>query len=41
MSKWNPSGIVFALAVCLAGYCFGDKTGLGISAIIVALVQFS
>ena len=38
--KWNPNGIVFAIALLIAGYCFGKEIGLGIAALVVALVQF-
>jgi hypothetical protein len=37
--KWNPSGIVVAIAIPVAGYCFGGTIGLGVAAVIVALIN--
>jgi len=39
MSRLNWSGVFFAISAFTAGYCFGGRIGLGIAAVIVALVQ--
>ena len=36
---WNPKGVVFKICILVAGYCFGGMIGLGITAILIALIQ--
>ena len=38
-NRINWAGLLFAVALGTAGYCFGDKIGLGIASLIVAAVQ--
>lgn len=39
MNGINWSGMVFAVALGVAGYCFGGRIGLGIAMVLVALIQ--
>jgi hypothetical protein len=39
MNRVNPAGIGFGVCVLIAGYCFGGHIGLGIGAVIIALIQ--
>jgi hypothetical protein len=36
---WSPRGIVLAVLFPLAGYCFADKFGCGIGAVIVIAIN--
>lgn len=36
----NPGGIAFLICIGVAGYCFGGSIGLGVAAVLGALVQF-
>jgi hypothetical protein len=37
--RWNPSGIVIAIALPFIGYCFGGWIGAGIGATLTVLIQ--
>jgi hypothetical protein len=37
--KLNITGVALGLMILLAGWCFGDRIGLGVGALIVAFIQ--
>lgn len=39
MSRLNMVGVCVAILWLIAGYCFWGKTGLGVAAVIITLVQ--